>query len=72
MRRMQVCEDMLLNIENDAELLTKVITGDETWVFKYDPDDEATEQAMAQPRLAKTEESVSVKVSNQSDADCIF
>ena len=37
-RRMQVCEDTLQNIENDPELLTKVITGDETWVFEYDPE----------------------------------
>ena len=29
-------------------------------------------QAMAQSRLAQTEESASVKVSNQSDADCIL
>ena len=37
-RRMQVCEDTLQNIENDPKLLTKVITGDETWVFEYDPE----------------------------------
>ena len=37
-RRMQVCEDTLQNIENDPELLTKVITEDETWVFEYDPE----------------------------------
>ena len=37
-QRMQVCEDTLQNIENDPELLTKVITGDETWVFEYDPE----------------------------------
>ena len=33
-RRMQVCEDTLQKIENDPELLTKVITGDENWVFE--------------------------------------
>ena len=37
-RRMQVCEDTLQNIQNGPELLTKVITGDETWVFEYDPE----------------------------------
>ena len=29
-------------------------------------------QAMAQSRLAETEQSASVKPSNQSDTDCIF
>ena len=36
-QRMQVCEDTLQNIENDPELLIKVIMGYKTWVFEYDP-----------------------------------
>lgn len=29
--------DLLESIENDQQLLEHVITGDESWVFEYDP-----------------------------------
>ncbi|UYV67800.1 hypothetical protein LAZ67_5002103 [Cordylochernes scorpioides] len=32
------CEDWLLNIHEEPNFLTKVITGDETWVYGYDPE----------------------------------
>ncbi|UYV69695.1 hypothetical protein LAZ67_7000271 [Cordylochernes scorpioides] len=36
--RVNACEDWLLNIHENINLLTKVITGDETWVSVYDPE----------------------------------
>jgi len=33
-----VCLDLLECIENDKHFLKHVITGVETWIFKYDPD----------------------------------
>ncbi len=30
-------ETLLNNIESDNSLLSRIITGDESWVFKYDP-----------------------------------
>ncbi|UYV78162.1 hypothetical protein LAZ67_16000325 [Cordylochernes scorpioides] len=36
--RVNACEDWLLNIHEDPNFLTKVITGDETWVYGYDPE----------------------------------
>ncbi|UYV84731.1 hypothetical protein LAZ67_X003242 [Cordylochernes scorpioides] len=36
--RVNVCEDWLLNIHEDPNFLTKVITGDGTWVYGYDPE----------------------------------
>ena len=38
MRRMQVCQDILENFDSNPDVLKKVITGDETWVFEYDPE----------------------------------
>ena len=37
-RRVQVCEDIIERLETEPNLLAKVITGDESWVFEYDPE----------------------------------
>ena len=34
--RVQVCQDLLDHSENDIEFLSKIITGDESWVYGYD------------------------------------
>ena len=34
--RVQVCQDLLDHSENDKEFLSKIITGDESWVYFYD------------------------------------
>jgi len=36
--RRDVCLGLLERIENDKNVLKHVITGDETWIFEYDPD----------------------------------
>ena len=37
-QRLVVCEDILQNLEEDPEMLKRVITGDESWIFQYDPE----------------------------------
>ena len=34
--RVQVCQDLLHHSENGKEFLSKIITGDESWVYGYD------------------------------------
>ena len=34
--RVQVCQELLDHSENDQEFLSKIITGDELWVYGYD------------------------------------
>ena len=36
--RRNVCLDLLERIENDKNVFKHVITGDEMWIFEYDPD----------------------------------
>jgi len=36
--RMNICADILQNIENDPNILENVITCDESWFFQYDPE----------------------------------
>ena len=35
---MSVCAEMLEQVEADPELMERVITGDESWFFQYDPE----------------------------------
>ena len=37
-RRLHVCQDILQQLQTDATLLEKVITGDESWILEYDPE----------------------------------
>ena len=36
-RRVQVCQDILEQLETAPKLLKKVVTGNESWIFEYDP-----------------------------------
>lgn len=37
-RRVQVCVDLSTRIEEDSDLVSKIVTGDETWCYQYDPE----------------------------------
>ena len=34
---MEVCQDILTQLETDPNLLDRTITGEESWIFEYDP-----------------------------------
>ena len=36
-RRVQVCQDILEQLETETNLLKRVVTGDKSWIFEYDP-----------------------------------
>ena len=37
-KRLDVCLDLKQNAADDPSFLSNVITGDETWVYTYDPE----------------------------------
>jgi len=37
-QRVNVCEEMVQRLEEDPKFFDRVVTGDETWVFEYDPE----------------------------------
>jgi len=39
--RLEIAQDMLDCVESDSNLLNTVITGDESWVYGYDPETKA-------------------------------
>ncbi|KAK8395421.1 hypothetical protein O3P69_006220 [Scylla paramamosain] len=59
-RRMQVCQDILERLETEPDLLRRVITGDESWVFEYDPETKRQSlqwKSPASPRPKKARQS---------------
>lgn len=36
LHRVEVCKEMLSNVDNDPNFIKNIITGDETWVYEYD------------------------------------
>ena len=36
-QRVQVCQDILEQLKTEPNLLKRVATGDESWIFEYDP-----------------------------------
>ena len=47
--RVRVCEDTLEEIGADPDFLRHIITGDETWVFQYDPETKRQSQQWFTP-----------------------
>ena len=37
-KRVEVCLDLLDQTVNDEKFLEKIVTGDESWVYPYDPE----------------------------------
>lgn len=62
--RVEICQDLRQRVANDPSFLAKIVTGDETWVYSYDPE---TKQQSSQwkspssPRLKKARQSRSSK-----------
>ena len=55
--RRNVCLDFLERIENDKKFFKHVITGDETWIFEYDPGTKRKKFGVAHEQLTAPKES---------------
>ena len=47
--RLQVAQELINRSENDADMLNRVITGDESWVYGYDPETKAQSSQWKSP-----------------------
>jgi len=71
--RKDVCLHLLERIQSDRNFLKNVITGDETWIFEYDPETKRQSKkchTFASPRPKKKSEIEQVK--NQIHAHLLF
>jgi len=53
--RVTICQELRQRTVDDPSFMSRVIIGDDSWVYRYDPE---TKQvfAMEEPRIPKTEE----------------
>ena len=35
--RVQICQNILKELETEPDMLSRVVTGDESWIFEYNP-----------------------------------
>ena len=63
---MQVCQDIIERLQTEPDLLHRVITGDDSWIFEYDP--ETKRQSCHWTVLKKAR----VKIKSQSHVDHVL
>jgi len=70
--RKDVCLHLLERIQRDRNFLKNVITGDETWIFEYDPETKRQSKewhTSASPRPKKSEKE---QIKNKIHAHLLF
>ena len=70
-QRVTVCQDIIERLEDDPDLLGRVNTGDESWIFEYDPETRR-QLSVEKSGITKTKESKDVEVEGQGDAHHVF
>ena len=65
---MEVFQDILEHLQTKPDLLQRVITGDESWIFKYDSETFSSQY----PSSLEAKESKTVEVQNQAHVDHIL
>ena len=70
--RSEIVQDNLEMVSDDENVLKKVITGDESWVYGYDPETKKTIFTVEASRRATVEKSTSKSEPCQVNADYFF
>ena len=67
--RMNVCRELKKQLEVDPDLFSKVITGDESWCYGYDPETKQQSSQWKHPTSPQPKKSASNEVQCQDDVD---
>ena len=70
--RRYVCLDLLDCLEGEPEFFSRVMTGDESWIFRVRPRDETPKSGVAHCKLSPSQESENEQIQNQIDALFFF
>jgi hypothetical protein len=70
--RRYVCFDLLYRLESEPELFSYVITGDESWILEYEPQDKTLKSGVAHCKLSPSQESENEQIENQINAHLFF
>ena len=71
-QQLDVCLDLKENAANDPSFLSNVITGDETWVYAYDPDTKIQSSQWKSPGSPRSKKARQVGSNIKSMLTCFF
>jgi [histone H3]-lysine36 N-dimethyltransferase SETMAR len=71
-KRLDVCRDLQNQIQSDPNFLKKVITGDETWIFAYDPETKQQSSQWKSPDSPRPKKCRQVRSKVKSMLICFF
>jgi len=75
-KQKQQCLSISLKLRDcaasDPSFLGNVITGDETWVYGYDPETRVQSSQWKSPGSPCAKKSASIKIQHQGGDDCVF
>jgi len=57
---------------SDSSFLGKVIKGDETWIYGYDPETSVQSSQWKLPSSPRAKKTASIKIQHQGSDDCVF
>jgi hypothetical protein len=64
--RLEVCRDLLGRLQFEPEVLDKLTTEDESWVFDYDPETKQQNCGMAHENFYSSEESTREQIQGEN------
>jgi [histone H3]-lysine36 N-dimethyltransferase SETMAR len=67
--RLTVCQDLKRELENDPNFLSRVITGDESWCYGYDPESKQASSQWKTPRSPRPKKNQTGEIECQNNAD---
>ena len=70
--RVEVCQDILEHLQTEPDLLQRVITDDESWIFDYDPETKRQSLQWKCPSSPKPKKARQSRSQNQAHADRIL
>ena len=71
-QRLDVCLELKENAANDSSFLSNVITGDETWVYAYDPETKTQSSQWKSPGSPRPKKARQVRSNIKSMLICFF
>ena len=69
---LEICQDLLERLEIERNFLDKVITGDESWVFDYDPKTKWQSEDMVHEKFSLSKESTHEQIQGENYDYCFF
>jgi len=70
--RLAVCQDLKRQLENDPNFLSRVITGDKSWCYGYDPESKQASSQWKTPRLPQPKKIRQVRSNVKTMLICFF